>query len=148
MEFGDVVDQFHDDDGLAHAGAAERADLAALQEGADQINDFDAGGKHLRGGRLVHERRRRAVDRIALLRLDRPALVHRVAGDIEHPAHDAFADGHGDRPAAIGDLQAALESLGAGHGDGADPVIPEMLLHFERQLDGPSCALYSTVKAL
>ena len=32
MELGDVVDQFHDDDRLAHAGAAERADLAAFQE--------------------------------------------------------------------------------------------------------------------
>ena len=63
MELGDVVDQFHDDDRLAHAGAAERADLAALQEGADQINDFDAGGEHLRRGRLVHEWGRRAVDR-------------------------------------------------------------------------------------
>jgi hypothetical protein len=33
VQLGDVVDQFHDDDGLAHAGAAERADLAALEEG-------------------------------------------------------------------------------------------------------------------
>ena len=31
VQLGDVVDQFHDDDGLADAGAAERADLAALQ---------------------------------------------------------------------------------------------------------------------
>ena len=43
VQLGDVVDQFHDDDGLADAGAAERADLAALQERADQVNDLDAG---------------------------------------------------------------------------------------------------------
>ena len=48
MELGDVVDQFHDDDRLAHAGAAERADLAAFQEGTDQVDDLDAGGKNLR----------------------------------------------------------------------------------------------------
>ena len=30
---GDVVDQLLDDDGLAHAGAAEQADLATLQKG-------------------------------------------------------------------------------------------------------------------
>ena len=84
---------------------------------------------------MVHERRRRAVDRVALLRLDRPALVHGVAGHVEHPAHDAFADGHGDGPAGVGDLEAALETFGAGHGDRPDPVVAEVLLHFERQLD-------------
>ena len=47
------------------------------------------------------ERRRRAVDRIVFLRLNRPALVHRVAGHIEHAAHDALADGHGDGPAGV-----------------------------------------------
>ena len=30
VHLGDVVDQFHDENGLAHAGAAEQADLAAL----------------------------------------------------------------------------------------------------------------------
>ena len=32
VQLRDVVDQLHDHDGLADAGAAERADLAALQE--------------------------------------------------------------------------------------------------------------------
>ena len=53
MEFGDIVDQFHDDDRLADAGAAEGPHLSALQERADQIDDLDAGWQHLRGGRLV-----------------------------------------------------------------------------------------------
>jgi hypothetical protein len=34
VRLGDVVDELHDDDGLADAGAAEGADLAALGEGA------------------------------------------------------------------------------------------------------------------
>jgi hypothetical protein len=34
---GDVADQLLDDDRLADAGAAEDADLAALGEGADQV---------------------------------------------------------------------------------------------------------------
>ena len=63
VELGDVVDQLHDDDGLADAGAAERADLAALEERADQVDDLDAGREHLRRRRLIGERRRRAVDR-------------------------------------------------------------------------------------
>ena len=71
VELGDVVDQLHDDDGLADAGAAERADLAALEERADQVDDLDAGREHLRRRRLIDERRRRTVDRVALLGRDR-----------------------------------------------------------------------------
>jgi hypothetical protein len=39
--------------------------------------------------------------------------------------------------ASVRNLEATFETLGAGHGDGSDRVIPEVLLHFERQLDGP-----------
>ena len=67
VAFGDVVDQFHDDDGLADARAAERADFAALGERADQIDDLDAGLEDVRLGVLIDERRRRTVNRITLL---------------------------------------------------------------------------------
>ena len=56
---GDVVDELHDDDGLADAGAAEEPDLAALQVRLEQVDDLDAGLEHLQLGRLVLERRRR-----------------------------------------------------------------------------------------
>ena len=55
---GDVVDQLHDDDGLADAGAAEQPDLAALQVRLEQVDDLDAGLEHLQFGRLLFERRR------------------------------------------------------------------------------------------
>jgi hypothetical protein len=38
----------HDDDGLADAGAAERADLAALDERTDQVDHFYSGRQHCR----------------------------------------------------------------------------------------------------
>ena len=101
VQLGDVVDQLHDDDGLADAGAAERADLAALEERADQIDDLDAGREHLRRRRLIDERRRRAMNRVALVGVDRTALVHRIAGDVEDAAHDALADRHRDRAAGV-----------------------------------------------
>ena len=63
---GDVVDQLHDDDGLADAGAAEEPDLAALQVRLEQVDDLDAGLEHLQFGGLLFERRRRAVNRPAL----------------------------------------------------------------------------------
>ena len=83
---------------------------------------------------MVYEQRRRTMDRIVFFRLHRSALVNGITDDVEHPAHDTFADGHRDWPAAIGNLEAALEALGAGHGDGPDQLIPELLLHFEDDL--------------
>ena len=90
--------------------------------------------ENLRDGGLVHQRRGRAMDRVALVGGDRAALVHGFADDVEHAAHDAVADRHGDGPAGVGDFHAALEAVGGGHGDGAHPVVAEVLLHFEGQL--------------
>ena len=44
---GEVVDQLLDEHGLADAGAAEQADLAALGVGREQVDDLDAGLEHL-----------------------------------------------------------------------------------------------------
>jgi hypothetical protein len=41
--------------GLADAGAAEEADLAALQIRLEQVDDLDAGLEHLELGRLLLE---------------------------------------------------------------------------------------------
>ena len=36
----------------------------------------------------------------------------------------------------VDDFEAALEAFGGGHGDGADPVIAEVLLDFEGEFGG------------
>ena len=74
----DVVDQFLNQHGLADAGAAEQADLAALGVGREQVDDLDAGDENFRFGRLVGIGRRFLMDRRACLRsrsdrLRRPA---------------------------------------------------------------------------
>ena len=58
MLLGDVADELLDDDRLAHAGAAEDADLAALGERADEVDDLEAGLEDLGLGGLVLEGRR------------------------------------------------------------------------------------------
>jgi hypothetical protein len=73
----DVVDQLEHGDRLADAGAAEQADLAALGERADQVDDLDAGLEQLDRGRELVELRRELVDRAALLGLDRAAFIDR-----------------------------------------------------------------------
>ncbi len=131
---GDVVDEFHDHDGLAHAGATEGADLAALGEGGDQVDDLDAGLEDVGLGVLVGERGGRTMDRVTFGEVDRAFAVHGVAGDVEDAAKDAFADGHRDRGAGVNDGHAADEALGGGHGDRAGDALAEMLLDLESQL--------------
>jgi hypothetical protein len=58
MALGDVVDQLLDEHGLADAGAAEQADLAALGVGREEVDDLDAGDEDRGLGRLVDEKRR------------------------------------------------------------------------------------------
>ena len=65
VALGDVVDQFLDQHGLADAGAAEQADLAALGVRREQVDDLDAGDEDRGFGRLVDEGRGLGVDRRA-----------------------------------------------------------------------------------
>ena len=44
----DALDHLLDEDGLADAGAAEQADLAALHVRGEQVDDLDAGLEQLR----------------------------------------------------------------------------------------------------
>ena len=74
----DVADQLLDQHGLADAGAAEQAHLAALGVRREQVDDLDAGLEDLAGRREVLDARRGAVDRPALLGLDVAALVDRA----------------------------------------------------------------------
>ena len=50
MFFGDVVDKFHNRDGLANASAPEQSNLAALRNRHDQINNLDAGLENFNRG--------------------------------------------------------------------------------------------------
>ena len=68
VRLGDVVDQLHDQHGLADARAAEQADLAALGVRREQVDDLDAGLEDLRFRRLLGVGGRRLVDGAARLR--------------------------------------------------------------------------------
>ena len=65
---GDVGDQFLDQNGLAEARAAEQADLTALEERGQQVDDFEAGFEHFLRAALVGEGGGRAMDRPVLRR--------------------------------------------------------------------------------
>ncbi len=63
----DVVDQFLNQHGLADAGAAEQADLAALGVRRQQVDDLDAGDENFSFGGLIGIGRRFLMDRARCL---------------------------------------------------------------------------------
>ncbi len=127
---GDVVDQLHDDDGLAHAGAAEQPDLAALQVRLEQVDDLDAGLEHLQLGGLILEARRLAVNRPPLPGQRPVREVHGLAEHVQHAPERLRSDRHRNRPAEVGRLHPALHAVARLHGDGADAVLAQVLLDF------------------
>jgi hypothetical protein len=131
---GDVVDQLLDEHGLADAGAAEEADLAAAGVRGEQVDDLDAGLERLDLGRLVGERRCRAMDRVEGLGLDRAGLVDRLADDVDDAAERLRADRHLDVVAGVLHVHAAHEPLGGVHGDRADRVLAEVLRDLEHEI--------------
>ena len=93
MVGGDAVDELQDDHRLAHAGAAEQADLAALDVGSQQVDDLDAGLEDLGGGLQLLEGGSGTVDGPPLhVGGQRLALVDGLAQQVEQPAQSGLAD--------------------------------------------------------
>ena len=133
MALGDVVDQLLDEHGLADAGAAEQADLAALGVRREQVDDLDAGDEDRGFGRLVDERRGLGVDRRRHVAADRALLVDRLADDVHDAAERLGADGDADLRAGRRHRLAAGEAVGRVHGDGANDILAEVLGDLEHQ---------------
>merc|ERR1719161_448419 len=127
----DVVDELHDDHGLADARPAEEADLPSLGVRGEQVYDLDTREELLRTRAHLCEGRRGSVDGVELLRLDGPELVDRLADDVHDPPERLLSDGHGDGRPGVQDLLATGEAVGAVHGDGAHHVLAEVLRHLE-----------------
>ena len=64
------------------------------------------------------------------------AAIDRLAEHVQDAAQRRVANRHRDRSAEVDRLHAADEAVGARHGDAAHLVLPDVLLHLERQVDG------------
>ena len=132
----DVVDELHDENGLADTCAAKETNLSAARVRSNQVNDLDARLKDLGRCLLIVELRRRTVDRPALLVADGlGVVVNRLAEDVEHASEGCLADGHLDRCARIVRLHAAHQAVGGAHGDAARDAVAEMLHDLDREID-------------
>jgi peptide chain release factor 1 len=123
---GDIVDELQDDDGLAHAGAAEEADLPAPLVGGEEIDHLDPGleGLHLR--LLVGEGRGLAMDGVAFRGRDWPALIDRLADHVHDAAEGRLADRYPDAVARVAHLLAARQAVGRVHGDRAHGLLAQV----------------------
>ncbi len=126
---GQVVDELHDDDGLAYAGAAEQARLAALDVGLEQVDDLDAGLEDLGLGLEVLVLRCGAVNRVVVLHDRHLAAVDDLAHHVPDTTQRARADRHLNGSAGIDDLEATLEAVGRRHSHGANLVTRKVRLH-------------------
>jgi hypothetical protein len=122
-------------DGLADAGAAEQADLAALRVRLEQIDDLDAGLEHLQLGRLLFERRRRTVNR--------PVSPWAATGRSGKSTGSPSSSARGRASPAHGTVMAAPVSMtvmprvmpSVGFMPRPAPVLAEVLLDFGDHVD-------------
>ena len=131
---GDIVDQLLDKHGLAHAGAAEQADLSSLEVRLEQVDDLDAGEEDfLRSGEVL-ELGRLAVDREPDGGIELTEAVNGLSRDVHDAAADVLARGHRDWSAGGDGLHATAQAVGGVHGDAAHGVLADVLLHLDDEL--------------
>ena len=130
----DVADELENHDGLAHAGAAEQSDLAALRVRCDQVHHLDAGLEGLDARRLFDEGRSGPVDGQRLLALDRSALVDRFADHVHDAPERPGAHRDADHVPGVSGRLAPDETVGGIHGDAAHGVLAQVLGDLEHQV--------------
>ena len=118
--FRDVVDELHDQNGLADACAAEQPNLTALGVWCQKIDDLNAGLQDQTFGRLLGIGWCVLMDRTIGFSFNRAQFVHRLADDVDDAAQGARANRHGNRRARVGHFLTANETLGGVHRDRAD----------------------------
>ena len=131
---GHVVDQLHDQHRLAHARAAEQADLAALGIGGDQVHHLDAGFQDLGGGFLLLKAGGLTVNGPAFHAFGRGLFVDGLTQQVKDAAQALIAYGHGDGAAGVYGVHTAHHAVGGVHGDAAGNVVANVLRHLGHDL--------------
>ena len=75
------------------------------------------------------------MDRVERLRVDRPALIDRLADHVKDAPQRLRPHRHLDRSSGVGHLLAAHHAVGAVHGDAAHRALAELLRHLKHQVE-------------
>ena len=134
MSLGNVVDQLHDEHRLTYTGTAEETNLTTLHVRLEQVDHLDTGGKHLLVRRELVKLRSLAMDRISTLHVQFVHTINRLSDYIHHTALDLLSGRHHDWVACYGNFQATLQAVGIVHGDTANCILTDVLLHLDDQV--------------
>ncbi len=129
----DVADHLHDDDRLADSRSTEESDLRAFREGADEVDDLDAGLEDLRLRRLLGDGGRGAVHRHPRSAGEGALAVDGVADDVEHAPERFLADGNLNRRTRCAHGVAAAHTFSRVHRNRAHRAVAQALLYLEHE---------------
>ena len=117
--------------GFAHTGTAEEANLTALEEGLDEVDNLDTCEKDFLAGGQVLEAWGLTVDAIAFLVCGVGHTVDGLTNHVEEATVDVLAHRHRDGTSEHLYHGAALQTVGAVHSNGAHGVFANVLLAFQ-----------------
>ena len=126
---GNIADKLHDKHGLAHAGAAEKAYLAALGIGSEQIHHLDTCLQHIVRRHDVGEAGSVLVDGPVFLCLHLALAVYWLAHHVEHAPQGLFPHRHLNRHACSCHPAASGQAVGRTKGDAAHGASAQLLHH-------------------
>ena len=134
MSLGDVVDQFHDQDGLADSGSAEETNLTSLGVGSEQIYDLDTSDENLLFDAHVLELWSLSMDSLSLVSGNGTPLINGFTNDVDDPAKSLRSHGDHDGIASVVDNLASNQTLCTIHGNGSDGVLSQVLGNLQDEL--------------
>jgi peptide chain release factor 1 len=130
----DVVDELHDEDGLAHTSTTEEANLATTSVGSEEVHDLNAGLEGLNVHVLVDEQGWLSVNRGVRLHDHRAGLVDGLADDVHDAPQGPFAHGHQDWVPRVHHGGATNETVGGVHRDCADATVTRVLSNLDDEV--------------
>mmetsp|Transcript_38152 Transcript_38152/g.64102 ORF Transcript_38152/g.64102 Transcript_38152/m.64102 type:complete len:379 (-) Transcript_38152:39-1175(-) len=131
VPLSDVVDELHNEHGLADTGATEKTNLATLLVGSQEIHDLDTGHQHLLSGTLISERGSLTMDGKEGLAIDGTKMIDGLANHVHNAAEGSTSHGNPDGRTGGNDTLSTGEALSGLHRNGAHGVLSEMLGNLE-----------------
>jgi hypothetical protein len=124
-----IVDHLHEENGLANAGAAEEARLAAALDRRQQVDGLNTGLIDLGRRGAFRQGHAQGAYGAKLANLDRALAVDRLAKDVKHTAEQRVAHRHLEPLPGIDGAVAAGQALAEGEGNAAHGGIVEVGEH-------------------
>jgi hypothetical protein len=128
---GNVVNKFHDNDGLTDTGTSEESNLSSLGVRGQKINNLDTSNKNLLGLTLLSEGGGSPVKGGILLGTllgeDGSLLIDGLSNHVDNTSKSFGTDRHLDGGTGINTLLTTDKTVGGLHGNGTDGVLSQVL---------------------